>query len=112
MHDKADDFAPFVEDDQTLDTYLARMKREGVWAGHMELQVGGGGGVKGSPRSRDGGPQTRHAHNVGSIQHCLACQCAQLHHPHMLTVERFLTTLLCKPYHTIPCRAMYGGLNA
>jgi OTU domain-containing protein 3 len=40
MAEQAEDFAPFVEDDQTLETYLARMKREGVWAGHMELQVG------------------------------------------------------------------------
>jgi hypothetical protein len=40
MTEQADGFAPFVEDDQTLETYLARMKREGVWAGHMELQVG------------------------------------------------------------------------
>jgi len=40
ISERADDFAPFVEDDQSLDAYLARMRREGVWAGHMELQVG------------------------------------------------------------------------
>lgn len=39
MADQPDAFAPFVEDDQTLDSYLSRMRREGVWAGHMELQV-------------------------------------------------------------------------
>lgn len=40
MRERGDDFAPFVEDDLTLDAHLARMRKEGVWAGHMELQVG------------------------------------------------------------------------
>lgn len=44
MADRPDDFAPFVEDDQTLDAYLTRMRKEGVWAGHMELQVREGWG--------------------------------------------------------------------
>jgi OTU domain-containing protein 3 len=28
-----------VEDDQGFATYAGRMRREGVWAGHMELQA-------------------------------------------------------------------------
>lgn len=39
MCDHAEDFSPFVEDDQGFDKYAARMRREGVWAGHMELQA-------------------------------------------------------------------------
>jgi hypothetical protein len=39
MEDRADDFAPFVEDGGSLADHLGRMRREGVWAGHMELQA-------------------------------------------------------------------------
>jgi hypothetical protein len=31
---------PIVEDDTSLDDHMNRVKKEGVWAGHMELQVG------------------------------------------------------------------------
>eukprot|EP00775_Hariotina_reticulata_P002160 gene2160-2478_t len=39
MKEREEDFAPFVEDDQSFEAYIARMKKEGVWAGHMELQA-------------------------------------------------------------------------
>ncbi|EFJ40092.1 hypothetical protein VOLCADRAFT_100184, partial [Volvox carteri f. nagariensis] len=37
MLDHQDDFAPFVEDDERFDSYVARMKKDGVWAGYMEV---------------------------------------------------------------------------
>ncbi|WIA18597.1 hypothetical protein OEZ85_010037 [Tetradesmus obliquus] len=39
MQQREPDFAPFVEDDQSFAGYIARMKKEGTWAGHMELQA-------------------------------------------------------------------------
>eukprot|EP00878_Enallax_costatus_P046915 GHUV01057234.1.p1 GENE.GHUV01057234.1~~GHUV01057234.1.p1 ORF type:complete len:165 (+),score=47.85 GHUV01057234.1:554-1048(+) len=39
MKEQEEDFAPFVEDNQPFDAYIGRMKKEGVWAGHMELQA-------------------------------------------------------------------------
>ena len=35
----ADDFKPFVEDDEYWEQYLARMRREGTWAGNVEVQA-------------------------------------------------------------------------
>eukprot|EP00742_Colponemidia_sp_Colp-10_P012469 GILJ01014013.1.p1 GENE.GILJ01014013.1~~GILJ01014013.1.p1 ORF type:complete len:235 (+),score=20.11 GILJ01014013.1:211-915(+) len=34
-----DRFEPFVEDDETFDSYVHRMSYPGVWAGNMELQA-------------------------------------------------------------------------
>ena len=32
-----DDFAPFIEDDEGFDAYVARMRGDGEWGGHQEL---------------------------------------------------------------------------
>ena len=37
MNDNMDDFAPFVEDDEGFDKYLARMRLDGTWGSQMEL---------------------------------------------------------------------------
>eukprot|EP00798_Chlamydomonas_sp_ICE-L_P015261 gene15262-21344_t len=37
MRETPDDFAPFVEDDETLESYLKRMQKDGIWAGNMEV---------------------------------------------------------------------------
>ena len=37
MRQNRQDFAPFMEDDETFDDYTARMSRDGSWAGHQEL---------------------------------------------------------------------------
>ncbi len=37
MREHPDDFAPFIEDDESFSSYLSRMKRDGVWAGNLEL---------------------------------------------------------------------------
>eukprot|EP00882_Tetradesmus_deserticola_P015984 GHRQ01017049.1.p1 GENE.GHRQ01017049.1~~GHRQ01017049.1.p1 ORF type:complete len:462 (+),score=221.66 GHRQ01017049.1:319-1704(+) len=39
MQAHEDDYAPFVEDDQSWQAYTSRMKKEGTWAGHIELQA-------------------------------------------------------------------------
>ncbi|KAF6262774.1 hypothetical protein COO60DRAFT_1699091 [Scenedesmus sp. NREL 46B-D3] len=39
MQAREEDFAPFVEDDQSFQGYASRMSKEGTWAGHMELQA-------------------------------------------------------------------------
>ena len=39
MRTNPDDFAPFVEDDESFDRYLDRMESEGTWGGNMELQA-------------------------------------------------------------------------
>jgi len=36
---KRDDFAPFVEDDESFEDYVARMSRDGEWAGHLEVNA-------------------------------------------------------------------------
>mmetsp|Transcript_22656 Transcript_22656/g.70356 ORF Transcript_22656/g.70356 Transcript_22656/m.70356 type:complete len:117 (+) Transcript_22656:174-524(+) len=33
------DFEPFVEDDEGWGTYIARMAKDGEWAGNMEVQA-------------------------------------------------------------------------
>ena len=33
------EFEPFVEDDEPFESYCARMRRDGTWAGNMELQA-------------------------------------------------------------------------
>ncbi|KAG2430861.1 hypothetical protein HXX76_009835 [Chlamydomonas incerta] len=37
MSEHEDDFAPFVEDDESFGSYIARMKKDGTWAGYMEV---------------------------------------------------------------------------
>ncbi|GLI63326.1 hypothetical protein VaNZ11_006243 [Volvox africanus] len=37
MVEHQEDFTPFVEDDESFDSYIARMKKDGVWAGYMEV---------------------------------------------------------------------------
>ncbi|GLC46448.1 hypothetical protein PLESTF_000847500 [Pleodorina starrii] len=37
IFDHQEDFSPFVEDDESFDSYIARMKKDGVWAGYMEV---------------------------------------------------------------------------
>jgi len=32
-----DDFAPFIEDDETIDQYLSDMQKDGNWGGQIEL---------------------------------------------------------------------------
>lgn len=39
IEDHQDDFQPFVEDDEDFDDYVARMKKDSTWAGHMEVQA-------------------------------------------------------------------------
>lgn len=34
-----EDFEPFIEDDIPFDEYCQSMKKDGIWAGHMELQA-------------------------------------------------------------------------
>eukprot|EP01122_Echinamoeba_exundans_P002502 TRINITY_DN12443_c0_g1_i1.p1 TRINITY_DN12443_c0_g1~~TRINITY_DN12443_c0_g1_i1.p1 ORF type:complete len:417 (+),score=71.20 TRINITY_DN12443_c0_g1_i1:3-1253(+) len=34
-----EDYAPFIEDDRTLDAYLAEMSRNAVWGGHLEIHA-------------------------------------------------------------------------
>eukprot|EP00899_Mesostigma_viride_P027824 jgi/Mesvir1/8226/Mv12512-RA.1 len=34
-----DDFAPFVEDDEPFDKYVARLRRDASWGGNLELQA-------------------------------------------------------------------------
>ena len=36
---KREDFAPFVEDDEKFEDYVARMSRDGEWAGHLEVNA-------------------------------------------------------------------------
>ncbi|PNW83370.1 hypothetical protein CHLRE_05g246050v5 [Chlamydomonas reinhardtii] len=37
MADHEEEFAPFVEDDESFGSYVARMKKDGTWAGYMEV---------------------------------------------------------------------------
>ncbi|GBF88560.1 hypothetical protein Rsub_01275 [Raphidocelis subcapitata] len=37
MEARQGEFEPFVEDDQAFDAYLKRMRKDGVWGGHLEL---------------------------------------------------------------------------
>ena len=30
-------YAPFIEDDETIDQYIADMSRDGVWGGQLEI---------------------------------------------------------------------------
>ncbi|KIZ06508.1 OTU domain-containing protein 3 [Monoraphidium neglectum] len=39
MVERREEFEPFVEDDQGFETYIKRMRKDGVWGGHMELQA-------------------------------------------------------------------------
>lgn len=39
MVERREAFEPFVEDDQGFETYIKRMRKDGVWGGHMELQA-------------------------------------------------------------------------
>eukprot|EP00892_Ulva_mutabilis_P007146 jgi/Ulvmu1/4803/UM020_0088.1 len=39
MQQNSDLFSPFVEDDEGFDKYIARMRKETTWAGHMEVQA-------------------------------------------------------------------------
>ena len=39
MEKHEDDFRPFVEDDEEWTAYLARMRKDGSWAGNMEVQA-------------------------------------------------------------------------
>jgi hypothetical protein len=32
-----DEFIPFIEDDETIDQYLADMSKEGIWGGQLEI---------------------------------------------------------------------------
>ena len=32
-----DDYAPFIEDDETIDQYLGDMSKEGTWGGQLEI---------------------------------------------------------------------------
>lgn len=34
-----DDFAPFIDDDQTFDEYIEEMSEDGIWGGNLELQA-------------------------------------------------------------------------
>jgi OTU domain-containing protein 3 len=34
-----DNFKPFIEDDESLNDYITRMRRDGTWAGNIELQA-------------------------------------------------------------------------
>jgi OTU domain-containing protein 3 len=36
---EADRFAPFLEDDEAFDAYVPRMRKDGEWGGHLELQA-------------------------------------------------------------------------
>ncbi|GAB4817133.1 hypothetical protein N2152v2_004179 [Parachlorella kessleri] len=35
----SEQYEPFVEDDEPFAKYLARMRKDGTWAGHIELQA-------------------------------------------------------------------------
>ncbi|KAG1657729.1 hypothetical protein FOA52_011991 [Chlamydomonas sp. UWO 241] len=37
IQENKDDYAPFVEDDEPFEKYVKRMRKDGCWAGHMEL---------------------------------------------------------------------------
>jgi len=37
IEEHKDEFAPFIEDDETIDQYLADMSRDGVWGGQLEI---------------------------------------------------------------------------
>jgi OTU domain-containing protein 3 len=39
MEKHEEDFRPFVEDDEEWSAYLARMRKDGSWAGNMEVQA-------------------------------------------------------------------------
>lgn len=39
IEEHKDEFAPFIEDDETIDQYLADMSRDGVWGGQLEIQA-------------------------------------------------------------------------
>lgn len=39
MDDNKDDFAPFVEEDESWDGYIERMREPGEWGGNLELQA-------------------------------------------------------------------------
>ena len=39
MEKHEEDFRPFVEDDEEWSVYLARMRKDGSWAGNMEVQA-------------------------------------------------------------------------
>ena len=39
MSNNSEDFAPFVEDDQTFESYISSMKNTSTWGGNMELQA-------------------------------------------------------------------------
>lgn len=39
MEEHRDGFEPFVENDESFDDYVRRLRREGVWGGHLELQA-------------------------------------------------------------------------
>eukprot|EP00350_Pseudokeronopsis_sp_OXSARD2_P013266 CAMPEP_0170541626 /NCGR_PEP_ID=MMETSP0211-20121228/1316_1 /TAXON_ID=311385 /ORGANISM="Pseudokeronopsis sp., Strain OXSARD2" /LENGTH=44 /DNA_ID= /DNA_START= /DNA_END= /DNA_ORIENTATION= len=34
-----DDFAPFIEDDETIDQYLDDIAKDGEWGGQLEIQA-------------------------------------------------------------------------
>eukprot|EP01026_Neomeris_dumetosa_P069245 TRINITY_DN68332_c0_g2_i2.p2 TRINITY_DN68332_c0_g2~~TRINITY_DN68332_c0_g2_i2.p2 ORF type:complete len:487 (-),score=99.43 TRINITY_DN68332_c0_g2_i2:813-2273(-) len=39
IEDNREMFEPFIEDDEPFDTYLKRMRKDGSWAGQIELQA-------------------------------------------------------------------------
>lgn len=39
MCSNPDDFAPFIEDDESFSSYTTRLRRPGVWGGNLELQA-------------------------------------------------------------------------
>ncbi len=39
MVENRDGFEPFIEDDEPFDKYMANMRKEAEWGGHLELQV-------------------------------------------------------------------------
>ena len=39
MIDNKEDFAPFVEEDETFDEYIEEMRENGTWGGNLELQA-------------------------------------------------------------------------
>ncbi len=37
MREQPEQYSPFIEDDEPWERYLARMKKDGTWAGHVEV---------------------------------------------------------------------------
>ena len=39
IEENKEQYAPFIEDDETIDQYLGDMRKDGIWGGQMEIQA-------------------------------------------------------------------------